>query len=140
MIKGSKRWYERYESAIWWFYKNLQTNDLFDEKLKNKIHDYPHFGNLIDKRINNSLFNTDAGHYSVSRINIVLGQLLCLVWIEITGFHLFNIFYSFDFVTRYFSSEKYICEIFTFVSTVFVVFLLVLLFSLVLKKLVASQD
>lgn len=138
MIKGSKRWYEQFESALWWFYNN--NSDLFDEKLKNNINDYPHFGNLWDKRINNSLFNTDAGHYSVSRINIVLGQLLCLVWIGITGFHLFNIFYSFDFVTRYFSSEKYICEIFTFVSTVFVVFLLVLLFSLVLKKLVASQD
>ena len=138
MIKGSKRWYEQFESALWWFYNN--NSDLFDEKLKNNINDYPHFGNLWDKRINNSLFNTDAGHYSVSRINIVLGQLLCLVWIGITGFHLFNIFYSFDFVTRYFSGEKSICDIFIFVSTVFVVFLLVLLFSLVLKKLVASQD
>ena len=138
MIKGSKRWYEQFESALWWFYNN--NSDLFDEKLKNNINDYPHFGNLWDKRINNSLFNTAAGHYSVSRINIVLGQLLCLVWIGVTGFHLFNIFYSFDFVTRYFSGEKSICDIFIFVSTVFVVFLLVFLFSLVLKKLVASQD
>lgn len=147
MIKGSKCWYEQFEQSIYWFY--YSDTDLFSDELNKNLEDYlgdkkyPHFGDLKNIRkdkIDQSLFNTNAGYYSVSRINIVLGQLLCLVWIGITGFHLFNIFYSFDFVTRYFSSEKYICEIFTFVSTVFVVFLLVLLFSLVLKKLVASQD
>lgn len=147
MIKGSKRWYEQFEQSIYWFY--YSDTDLFSDELNKNLEDYlgdkkyPHFGdlkNIKKDKINQSLFNTNAGYYSVSRINIVLGQLLCLIWIGITGFHLFNIFYSFDFVTRYFSSEKYICEIFTFVSTVFVVFLLVLLFSLVLKKLVTSQD
>ena len=147
MIKGSKRWYEQFEQSIYWFY--YSDTDLFSDELNKNLEDYlgdkkyPHFGdlkNIKKDKINQSLFNTNAGYYSVSRINIVLGQLLCLIWIGITGFHLFNIFYSFDFVTRYFSSEKYICEIFTFVSTVFVVFLLVWLFSLVLKKLVASQD
>ncbi len=147
MIKGSKRWYEQFEQSIYWFY--YSDTDLFSDELNKNLEDYlgdkkyPHFGdlkNIKKDKINQSLFNTNAGYYSVSRINIVLGQLLCLIWIGITGFHLFNIFYSFDFITRYFSSEKYICEIFTFVSTVFVVFLLVLLFSLVLKKLVTSQD
>lgn len=147
MIKGSKRWYEQFEQSIYWFY--YSDTDLFSDELNKNLEDYlgdkkyPHFGdlkNIKKDKINQSLFNTNAGYYSVSRINIVLGQLLCLIWIGITGFHLFNIFYSFDFVTRYFSSEKYICEIFTFVSTVFVVFLLVLLFSFVLKKLVVSQD
>ena len=141
MIKGSKRWYERYESAIWWFYKNLQTNDLFDEKLKNKIHDYPHFGNLIDKRINNSLFNTNAGYYSVSRINIVFGQLLCLVWIGISGFHLFNIFNANEYIKSVFSnSNEVVFAIFIFLLTSFTIFLLVWLFSLVLTKKVNSQD
>ena len=147
MIKGSKRWYEQFEQSIYWFY--YSDTDFFSDELNKNLEDYlgdkkyPHFGdlkNIKKDKINQSLFNTNAGYYSVSRINIVLGQLLCLIWIGITGFHSFNIFYSFDFVTRYFSSEKYICEIFTFVSTVFVVFLLVLLFSFVLKKLVASQD
>ena len=147
MIKGSKRWYEQFEQSIYWFY--YSDTDLFSDELNKNLEDYlgdkkyPHFGdlkNIKKDKINQSLFNTNAGYYSVSRINIVLGQLLCLIWIGITGFHLFNIVYSFEFITEYFSSEKYICEIFTFVSTVFVVFLLVLLFSLVLKKLVASQD
>lgn len=142
MIKGSKRWYEQFEQSIYWFYENKEKTDLFsDELIKYFNHDkFPHFGKLGSTTTNESLFTRDAGYYSVSRINIILGQLLCLVWIGITGFHLFNIFYSFDFVTRYFSSEKSICDIFIFVSTVFVVFLLVLLFSLVLKKLVVSQD
>lgn len=147
MIKGSKRWYEQFEQSIYWFY--YSDTDLFSDELNKNLEDYlgdkkyPHFGdlkNIKKDKINQSLFNTNAGYYSVSRINIVLGQLLCLIWIGITGFHLFNIVYSFEFITEYFSIEKYICEIFTFVSTVFVVFLLVLLFSLVLKKLVASQD
>lgn len=142
MIKGSKRWYEQFEQSIYWFYENKEKTDLFsDELIKYFNHDkFPHFGKLGSTTTNESLFTRDAGYYSVSRINIILGQVLCLVWIGITGFHLFNIFYSFDFITRYFSSEKSICDIFIFVSTVFVVFLLVLLFSLVLKKLVASQD
>ena len=149
MIKGSKRWYEQFEQSIYWFYENKEKTDLFSEELNKNLEDYlgdkkyPHFGdlkNIKKNRINQSLFNTNAGYYSVSRINIVLGQLLCLVWIGITGFHLFNIFYSFDFVTKYLSNEKYIPEFFTFVSTVFVVFLLVWLFSLVLKKFVISKD
>lgn len=142
MIKGSKRWYEQFEHSIYWFYENIEKTDLFSEELiKYFNHDkFPRFGKLSSTTINTSLFSRNAGNYSVSKINIVLGQLLCLVWIGITGFHLFNIFYSFDFVNKYFSSEKYICDIFIFVSTVFVVFLLVWLFSLVLKKLVVSQD
>ena len=143
MIKGSKRWYEQFESALWWFYNN--NSDLFDEKLKNNINDYPHFGNLWDKRINNSLFNTDAGHYSVSRINIVLGQLLCLVWIGITGFHLFNIFYEYfttnkNINTLLLTNNQTIISISIFLVTSFTVFLLVWIFSLVLSKLVKSQD
>ena len=147
MIKGSKRWYEQFEQSIYWFYYN--DTDLFSKELNKNLEDYledkkyPHFGglkNIKKDRINNSLLNTNAGYYSVSRINIVLGQLLCLVWMGIIGFHLFNILYSFEFITEYFDNEKYICDFFIFVSTVFVVFLLVWLFSLVLKKLVASQD
>lgn len=147
MIKGSKRWYEQFEQSIYWFYYN--DTDLFSKELNKNLEDYledkkyPHFGglkNIKKDRINNSLLNTNAGYYSVSRINIVLGQLLCLVWMGIIGFHLFNILYSFEFITEYFDNEKYICDFFIFVSTVFVVFLLVWLFSLVLKKFVISKD
>ena len=147
MIKGSKRWYEQFEQSIYWFYYN--DTDLFSKELNKYLEDYledkkyPHFGglkNIKKDRINNSLLNTNAGYYSVSRINIVLGQLLCLVWMGIIGFHLFNILYSFEFITEYFDNEKYICDFFIFVSTVFVVFLLVWLFSLVLKKFVISKD
>lgn len=147
MIKGSKRWYEQFEQSIYWFYYN--DTDLFSKELNKNLEDYledkkyPHFGglkNIKKDRMNNSLLNTNAGYYSVSRINIVLGQLLCLVWMGIIGFHLFNILYSFEFITEYFDNEKYICDFFIFVSTVFVVFLLVWLFSLVLKKFVISKD
>ena len=100
---------------------------------------------LIKKTINNSLFNTNAGYYSVSRINIVLGQLLCLVWIGISGFHLFNIFNEIfttdkNIKSLFTTNNQTITSIFIFLVTSFTIFLLVWLFSLALTKKVNSQD
>lgn len=152
MIKGSKRWYEQYEQSIFWFYEN--DSDLFSDELNKKLEahlgdeKYPHFGDLRKikgSRINNSLFNTNAGYYSVSRINIVLGQLLCLVWIGISGFHLFNIFNEIfttdkNIKSLFTTNNQTITSIFIFLVTSFTIFLLVWLFSLVLSRFSASQD
>ncbi|MBE6348836.1 MAG: hypothetical protein E7064_07860 [Spirochaetaceae bacterium] len=152
MIKGSKRWYEQYEQSIFWFYEN--DSDLFSDELNKKLEahlgdeKYPHFGDLRKikgSRINNSLFNTNAGYYSVSRINIVLGQLLCLVWIGISGFHLFNIFNEIfttdkNIKSLFTTNNQTITSIFIFLVTSFTIFLLVWLFTLVLTKKVNSQD
>lgn len=89
MIKGSKRWYEQFEQSIYWFY--YSDTDLFSDELNKNLEDYlgdkkyPHFGdlkNIKKDKINQSLFNTNAGYYSVSRINIVLGQLYVLFGLE----------------------------------------------------------
>lgn len=106
MIKGSKRWYEQFEQSIYWFY--YSDTDLFSEELNKNLEDYlGDLKNIKKNRINQSLFNTNAGYYSVSRINIVLGQLLCLVWIGITGFHLFNIVYSFEFRCVFYAKNEF---------------------------------
>ena len=95
MAKGSKRWYERYEDAISSFYHDTMNGndkfDLFDSDLKKIIQsgEIRFFGSLYDREINNSLMSSKGGEYSVSRVNIFIGQLVCFVWIVLGGIHLF---------------------------------------------------
>lgn len=83
MAKGSKAWYERYESAIY----EIEHDEAFSqhivvETMKNKkiMH-----GNLPSHIYDRNLFNTGAGAFSPSRINIFIGQfswfILFLVFI-----------------------------------------------------------
>lgn len=66
MAKGSKYWYERYESSIDWF---VSSSDIFKS-----IPDYiPRHGNLSNKETDENVFSTAGGKYSVSRINCVIG-------------------------------------------------------------------
>ena len=94
MAKGSKRWYERYEDAISSFYHDIMNgNDkfkLFTPELAKLIctQEIRFFGNLYNREIDNSLLSSKGGEYSVSKVNIFIGQLMCFVWIILGGFHL----------------------------------------------------
>lgn len=86
MAKGSKSWYEVYEEAI----SNFED--------KHKIPDEYRMGKLNSERKNNNLFTTQGGSYSVSRINIAIGQITMVFWflvmlvhsvIELIGFMLY---------------------------------------------------
>lgn len=82
MSKGSKRWYERYENSI-----SLIINNL---TLENRVFSFPHqqkhktglpmHGYLEDTDCNDSLFSTKAGKYSVSKVNIAIGQVAFVIW------------------------------------------------------------
>jgi hypothetical protein len=82
MAKGSKRWYERYEQSI-----SLIIND---PTLENRVFSFPHqqenktglpmHGYLKDADCNDSLFSTKAGKYSVSKVNIAIGQVAFVIW------------------------------------------------------------
>lgn len=90
MAKGSKAWYEIYEKAICEIegatdeaktsegneagrYTNEKVNQLRKENL---LH------GLLQKRAkcNNNIFSTDAGSYSVSRVNIAIGHVSLIFW------------------------------------------------------------
>ena len=93
MAKGSKRWYECYEASISKFYNNIhyklftkKTIDLIKQK---KI---PFFGNLEERDINDSLLNVKGGYFSVSKVNIFIGQITGFVWIILAGVHLYFLF------------------------------------------------
>lgn len=68
MAKGSKAWYEIHERRIRKIEKELQ---------------FPHKYRMrpgAPWNIDDSLFSCEPGSYSVSRINILLGQILLFVW------------------------------------------------------------
>lgn len=79
MGKGSKAWYEKYEIAIYTIERNakysqsLVAKDMDKDKI---IH-----GSLPSPdKLSDNLFNTNAGCYSVSKINIMIGQISMFVW------------------------------------------------------------
>ena len=74
MAKGSKAWYEVYESRITNFEKEHQLQ--LGIPVGYRMGDFSN----DDERMNNSLFSTKAGGYSVSRINIAIGQISYVIW------------------------------------------------------------
>jgi len=82
MAKGSKRWYERYERSI-----DLMINS---SSLEKRVFSFPNqlrgddgvpmHGSLVDTDCDDSLFSQKAGRYSVSKINIAIGQVALVIW------------------------------------------------------------
>ena len=87
MEKGSKAWYEKYEDAIWRIEHDPDyTSDLVKGLiLKGLVHGS--LPSLSSDRVSNNIFNTRGGAYSVSRINIVLGQMAFVIWAVILLVH-----------------------------------------------------
>lgn len=85
MAKGSKYWFERFEKGI-----NKYEYELAGEKIK----DCPHHGEmpLLEKhQYDENIFSTKAGHYSVSRVNAVIGiiSLISFSFLEMLHFGIF---------------------------------------------------
>ena len=78
MAKGSKAWFEIYERKI--------IEGIEAEKKLNIPEEY-RMSKGAPWTLNNSLWSRDPGAYSVSRINILLGQVLWLIWILIFALH-----------------------------------------------------
>lgn len=83
MAKGSKAWFEIYETRI----NEIESEEELDidEKYTMKC------ANTKPDKLNNSLFVTSAGAYSVSKLNIFIGQILLLIWIVATVIHYIGI-------------------------------------------------
>ena len=81
MAKGSKAWYEIYERRI----HNIEQETTLNIPKKYRM----------DKEapwtIDNSLLSRKPGAYSVSRINILLGQVLWVIWIVAFTSHLIKL-------------------------------------------------
>ena len=90
MAKGSKTWYERYESAISAFVdKYCENKKVFSEDA-GKIAGFrcKHMNTFDEERISDWLWRPCGGTYYVSRINIALGHLSVLIWTCLIVAHL----------------------------------------------------
>ena len=86
MGKGSKAWYEKYELALY----NIERNDRYCDMIviKNMNEDAVMHGSLPDVNKDKNFLSTKAGPFSVSRINIAIGQISLIVWGIIYFLHL----------------------------------------------------
>lgn len=80
MAKGSKMWYENYENAIEAF-RQSYTNNAFDAGV-DKIAgmELSDIQGYIPPDVSDWIWSTKGGRYSVSRINIFIGQFSLLIW------------------------------------------------------------
>ncbi len=96
MAKGSKAWYEVYETAIHKFenahYKKLKLP--YDNIMGNM--------GLESRKKNENIFSTKSGSYSTSRINIAIGQITLVLWIILSIIHLIFNFYYCEIFDKYF--------------------------------------
>ncbi len=101
MGKGSKAWYERYEGAI----KAIERNAKYasDEATKIGGFSYENLDNYNRPKVDNVLFKNTAGAYSVSRINIAIGQVFLILWLVIGLVHLIA------FANKLICIESYVC-------------------------------
>ena len=115
MAKGSKMWYERYESAICYFTEQASCLDK----------DMPYYGNLPQLESHKkspSPFSPLAYYYSVSKINVTIGIVCLYVWGMLDVIH-FALFlkqgeFAWSFVTRCLIS---VTQCFCFSSVSFIV-------------------
>jgi len=89
MGKGSKAWYEAYESAI----KAIETNDDYTKQKVKEIGGFTYnqmkgYGGI---HIDNSIFSGRAGEYSVSKLNIGIGQVFYFFWLLIAIIHTLSV-------------------------------------------------
>ena len=85
MGKGSKAWYEVYESAI----GAIEKDKEYTTKEARQIggFGYNSLPGYRDVELDNSLFSVKAGEYSVSKINIGIGQVFLVLWLLIAICH-----------------------------------------------------
>ena len=88
MAKGSKMWYEKYEKAIEAFSK--EYSDGFDSKEVSEVGgmELSRVKGYTDPDVSDWLWNTSGGQYSVSRINIFIGQASFVAWGLVCAVHI----------------------------------------------------
>lgn len=102
MSKGSKLWVEKYEASIGFY---IDSDILFsknvieiNEKAKKDVEDKSDFYSAvlpsqgclceISGKTNDSIFSSQSGEYSVSRLNIGIGLFGLIIWGALFCFHL----------------------------------------------------
>lgn len=110
MAKGSKAWYEVYERRI----GDIESeNELMIDK------DYRMGADCTPWGLDSNLFTKTAGAYSVSKLNIMIGLFLMIIWFAILTIHYIS-------AIIIFFNEAFNCVINSIVFTLIPVFFLVI--------------
>lgn len=98
MGKASKLWYERYERAIDAFVQVRESAFVVDELKTPELFagfSYADTPGYERPQADNRLFSTKGGHYSPSKINIMIGQLSLIAWGFLLVIHsMFVVYYA----------------------------------------------
>lgn len=79
MSKGSKAWYEEYEHLIALFMK--ERHKCFQRKCRKYVTmNYRQIQSLEGADLNDFMWSTKAGRYSVSKVGIAVGHLTLCIW------------------------------------------------------------
>lgn len=84
MAKGSKAWYEIYERRICKIDAELCIQEVY------------RMNPGMPWKVNNSLWSREPGAYSVSKINILLGQILRAIWQIALNLHIIFVLYLYS--------------------------------------------
>lgn len=126
MGKGSKAWYEKYEAALY----NIERNSKYSESIvvSDMDKELLMHGSLPNPKIlDTSLFTTNAGKYSVSKINIAIGQISMVFW----GFTYFIHMLLFSFSNQF---DTIACNSFGTSIMSIIICLLFLLIAVIITK------
>jgi len=87
MMKGSKAWYEVYEKSIY-----AIECEIFKDSNKKYIEG--EFAKRMSKNFNNNFFDNKSGAFSPSKINMVIGWIMLIVWCICGFFGMYNLNFS----------------------------------------------
>ena len=87
MAKGSKAWYERWESAISAFVCNYQ-NEFEDGAAEIAAFNYESLKGYEKAAMSDWIWDTKAGAYSPSKINVAIGHLSLAIWLILSMVHI----------------------------------------------------
>lgn len=134
MAKGSKAWYELYESNIaaisgnakFWEGvdgKNRQLTECFDKKNGGyKAYLFGNLENQNDDPIDSKLFSAGAGPFSVSKINTMIGIISLTAFLCAFGFHVYWAIKIFNEPEVHYGLFTLVCFTAELIAAFFIVF------------------
>lgn len=130
MGKGSKRWYERYEQALYRIERDPRFSKIAGRNDDQAMLGAPYIhGNLPEApHVDDGLFSNAAGRYSSSKINIGIGQISLLFWGAVLVVH--SLFFLFADCVK--SLPGCVCDC---VFIVFIVFVVIVTAILILVSI-----
>ena len=119
MAKGSKAWYEVYEKKIFDIEEQSELNIPEGHRMQPEG---------ILRELDQCLFSNRSGRYSVSKLNILIGQVLLINWIIVLFIHYIEALFDFD------HNVCWDCIVITIIPIAFLIILLTARFNLLTKS------